>query len=1072
MFIADFHVHSAYSRATSKECVPEFLDLWARRKGLALIGTGDFTHAAWRAELREKLIPTDDGLYVLKKEHRMDSETAGAQEPVRFMVTGEISSIYKKDGKVRKVHNLILLPDLDKADALSRRLETIGNLRSDGRPILGLDSKALLQITLETCPNAVFIPAHIWTPHFSLFGTYSGFDDIEECFEELTPHIHALETGLSSDPPMNWRLSALDRFTLVSNSDAHSPGNLAREANLFETELSYAHIANALANKQSGAFRGTLEFFPEEGKYHFDGHRNCGVCQPPTQTLAAKGVCPVCGGRITVGVLHRVEALADRADGFVPPEAPRYESLIPLPEVIAASTGLSAASAKGKALYARLLRELGPELDILRKAPVEEIARAAGPAMAEGIRRLREGKVDVSPGYDGEYGKVRILDPDEIAEASGQIRLFLGEPARKAAPAPKKAPAKEAAAPLPPAAQENEVPSMRAEEGDGLNPEQRAAAFSGAPVTAVIAGPGTGKTKTLVARISYLVRQLGASPAAITAVSFTNKAAGEMRNRLSRQWDNVQAVKAMRIGTFHAICLDLLRQRGGEIAVLDDAAAGSVVKEVLGELGLKLPAREALREISLFKCGASASPALPEGVYAAYQARLAEYGAMDYDDILLRALETEVPATRFDHLLVDEFQDMNPVQYRLMQKWAKHSQSVFVIGDPDQSIYGFRGSTSQCFSWLRADFPGLAEVALTRNYRSTAEILAASAPIVAGREAPGLDAQRGRGAKVRFVDAGSTFSEALFVAKEIGRMVGGIDMLKSGAASPPEKVWGFSDIAVLYRLNRQAALLEECLAKEGIPHVVSGRDAFLTHPETAKLLAFFRLLLNPGDAVSLRTCLAELSGCGEAQVQAVLQRYRKAEKTLASLCKALQEGAADAGALPLLADRVGRYGQAARREKPQRLVARWLSEQGVADADWADKVSRMAVFHDRMADLLRAVTLGQESDIRRYGGKKHTSDAVSLMTLHGAKGLEFPVVFLCGVTEGLIPHKGHGDSPTDEGEERRLLYVGMTRAKDELILVNAGSPSPFLSDLPPDLLDRQALPRRKSAVVKQVSFLS
>jgi uncharacterized protein (TIGR00375 family) len=346
MFIADFHIHSKYSRATSKDCVPEMLELWARRKGLDLIGTGDFTHPAWREELREKLVPAEEGLYTLKDSFRREDDVGGSNRKPRFMISGEISSIYKKNGKVRKVHNVILLPNLESAEALSHRLEAIGNLHSDGRPILGLDSRDLLEITLDVCPDAIFIPAHIWTPHFSLFGAYSGFDEIEECFGDLTGHIHALETGLSSDPPMNWRVSALDRFTLVSNSDAHSPGNLAREANLFDIGLSYPDISRALQNRDTKEFSGTIEFFPEEGKYHYDGHRNCGVCLKPSDTLAASGVCPVCGGRITVGVLHRVESLADREEGYVSPSAKRFESLIPLREVIAASTGFTAASKK------------------------------------------------------------------------------------------------------------------------------------------------------------------------------------------------------------------------------------------------------------------------------------------------------------------------------------------------------------------------------------------------------------------------------------------------------------------------------------------------------------------------------------------------------------------------------------------------------------------------------------------------------------------------------------------------------------------------------------------------------
>ncbi len=305
MIIADFHIHSQYSRATSRDCDPEHLDLWARRKGIALLGTGDFTHQAWRQGLAEKLEPAEEGLYRLKPEFRLPGGPEG--EP-RFLVTGEISSIYKKNGRVRKVHSLILLPGLEAAGELAHRLEAVGNIHSDGRPILGLDCRDLLEMTLDACPQAVFIPAHIWTPHFSLFGAFSGFDSIEECFGDLTPHIHALETGLSSDPPMNWRVSALDRYLLVSNSDAHSPSRLGREANLLDAPLSYPGAAAALTTGQG--FCGTIEFFPEEGKYHFDGHRNCGQRLSPAEAEQAGGLCPVCGKRLTTGVLHRVEQLA------------------------------------------------------------------------------------------------------------------------------------------------------------------------------------------------------------------------------------------------------------------------------------------------------------------------------------------------------------------------------------------------------------------------------------------------------------------------------------------------------------------------------------------------------------------------------------------------------------------------------------------------------------------------------------------------------------------------------------------------------------------------------------------
>lgn len=421
-FIADFHLHSRYSIATSKETTPETLDLWARRKGIAVVGTGDFTHPAWREELSAKLEPAAEGLYTLKDACRVEESIAGPASRPHFIVSGEISTIYRKNGRVRKVHHLILLPGLEQAAAIAGRLEGIGNLHSDGRPILGLDSRELLAIVLDCCPEAILIPAHIWTPHFSLFGAYSGFDTIEECYGDLTGQIPALETGLSSDPPMNWRLSALNRYTLVSNSDAHSPAKLGREANIFRTALSYPHIHRALQNRDTGEFHGTIEFFPEQGKYHYDGHRKCRLCFKPAETRAAGGICPLCGGRITTGVLHRVEMLADREEGFAPPAAKHFERLIPLQEIITAATGFATACRTVMNMYHRLLCELGPELSILRRVPLHEIEAVAGSPTAASIRRLRKGQLEIQPGYDGVYGKIKAARGQDRAPSRGKAR--------------------------------------------------------------------------------------------------------------------------------------------------------------------------------------------------------------------------------------------------------------------------------------------------------------------------------------------------------------------------------------------------------------------------------------------------------------------------------------------------------------------------------------------------------------------------------------------------------------------------------------------------------------------------
>lgn len=405
--IADLHIHSRFSMATSKEGTPENLDFWARKKGISLIGTGDFTHPVWREELKERLVSEGNGLYRLRDEYVKEESRKFPGEGTRFVVSGEISSIYKKNGKTRKVHNVILLPGLEAADAMAQRLEKIGNIHSDGRPILGLDSHDLLEMMLDVCPEGILIPAHIWTPHFSVLGAKSGFDSVEECFEELAPYIHALETGLSSDPAMNWRISKLDRYQLVSNSDAHSPSKLGREANLLDIDCSYEGLYRAIQTGEG--LEGTVEFFPEEGKYHFDGHRKCGVSLSPVEAERLGGICPVCGKKLTMGVDHRVEQLADRAEGFVKKDGKKYESLVPLPEVISTCMGYSAASKKVQGCFEQMIQTLGTEFDILRNVPSEDIKTCAGERLAEGIENVRTGKVKRIPGYDGEYGKIQLF---------------------------------------------------------------------------------------------------------------------------------------------------------------------------------------------------------------------------------------------------------------------------------------------------------------------------------------------------------------------------------------------------------------------------------------------------------------------------------------------------------------------------------------------------------------------------------------------------------------------------------------------------------------------------------------
>ena len=418
-FIADLHLHSKYSRATSRDMEVETLSLWAKRKGIKLLGTGDFTHPLYFLALKAKLRPTGNGLFVLKE------DPAGPQ----FMLTGEVSNMFTQGGKGRRVHSLIFAPSFEVVERINSKLGKFGKMGSDGRPIFGFAAKDLLKMILDISPDCLVIPAHAWTPWFSIFGALSGFDSIQECYEDESKHIHAIETGLSSDPEMNWRLSALDEITLISNSDAHSPSKIGREANIFNCHLSYGAITEAIRQKDPRKFLFTIEFFPEEGKYHFDGHRNCGILFSPKETREHKSLCPVCGKRLTVGVMNRVEELADRPEGSVPAKAIPALHMVPLDEIIADALGVGANAASVEKEYLRLVERGGSEFDILLEFSPEELTSFTPPMILEGILRVRAGRLKITPGYDGVFGKIQIFSPQErekgpASEEVNQMKLF------------------------------------------------------------------------------------------------------------------------------------------------------------------------------------------------------------------------------------------------------------------------------------------------------------------------------------------------------------------------------------------------------------------------------------------------------------------------------------------------------------------------------------------------------------------------------------------------------------------------------------------------------------------------
>ena len=1056
-YVADFHIHSHFSRATSRALNPENLSLWAQKKGVTVIGTGDLTHPGWVTELQEKLIEAEEGLYKLRPDLQkaVDSQVPySCIAPSRFLLSGEISCIYKKNGKTRKVHNLILMPDLDSVFRLNERLDRIGNISSDGRPILGLDSRDLLEITLEASERAFFIPAHIWTPWFSVFGSKSGFNTLEECFEDLTGYIHALETGLSSDPPMNRLISFLDNYLLVSNSDAHSPSKLGREANLFDTKLDYTHMIQAMT--KGHGFIGTIEFFPEEGKYHMDGHRKCGIRLQPAETGKYQGVCPVCKKPLTVGVLNRIRELSDR-------DSPRlsedFFSLIPLSEVLSELLSCGSATKKVMFVYEKLLSELGAELKILLDIPVIDIEAVGGPVLAEAVDRMRRGQVIFEAGFDGEYGTIRLFQESEKQATVGQMALFEKEMV-KSSKQPDSTPHRSKVKKRKREMRSQDPVSLTDPILDPLNPEQRSAVLYQGGHLLVVAGPGTGKTMTLTHRIAQLIREGTAKPEHILALTFTRKSAREMGHRIAILLKG-SARKQVWVATFHGFCLEILRKDGHRIGLPPDFAvcsewdAKSLAQETLDESGTdRRSIREFLKNLSVMKIASVLD--LEKNVcerefpplFDKYQHKLKNLGMIDLGDIEVMALSLlrNHPAVLRRHaeklpwIFVDEYQDTNPIQVELLKTLINGGRgNICAIGDPDQAIYGFRGADVENFYRFTEDFPGAKEIVLKRNYRSTKFILKGSGAIM-GKAEP-LQCESSGGVPISIASCQTESEEAEMIVEQIERLIGGTSYfsLDSGrvASHEGEVSVGFGDIGVLYRLNAQGNALKKAMDRAGIPVVRSGESPLVGRYPVNILWRFLQTIQYPDNAYYQKIYEAFLAD-GTVRRKEAIDKFH----TEISLSEVIDQAVAFHEL------------ECSSEESVEAL----LRLKHLA----ADFKGDMGVFLDTLSlerGIDHAVLIG---------------DRVALMSMHAAKGLEWPIVFITGCEDKLIPCSLFGNR--DEKEERRLFYVGMTRARSQLILSHVNrrafngrvihmSPSPFLDEIPKDLLsslERSWKPRKRA----------
>lgn len=1131
-FRADLHIHSRFSRATSTRLSIPHLAAWSLIKGLSVVGTGDFTHPAWREELERDLVRDEkSGLYRLRTSlddaavqaeipgfsRPGPSESGGERPEPLFLLQTEISSIYKRDGAVHKVHNLVFMPDFAGVDALSRKLSAIGNLASDGRPILGLDSERLLEIVLETDSRGVLIPAHIWTPWFSLFGSKSGFNALEDCFGSLSSHIFALETGLSSDPDMNRLWSKLDGYALISNSDAHSGENLGREANLFAGEPSYDGLFNGLRRAAARAkgdgnceYRGTVEFFPEEGKYHLDGHRACDVVLDPQESKRLGDICPVCGKPLTVGVLHRVIDLADRSEPLYAENEAGFVSLIPLPEILGELLGTGPKSRKVQTRQAELVARFGPELDILHNVPEADLRRHWD-GLGEAVSRMRQGKVIRQGGFDGEYGVVRVFEERERADfATGRIRAasLLGSAKPRAAKTKDAAPATpapvvkkrgrpaskrpslwdalggmpeppqiaqavqtaQAAAPgLPPDTALSPspaipplmpVPPIPADPAHFpyTGPQQRAIDAGPHPVL-VIAGPGSGKTRTLVGRIVRLLNDPDPArrvpPAAILAVTFTRRAAAELRERLALALtlptEMAEATEMAgtaqelpRADTLHALALSQWADSGGTPpAVLSEEASRAIfAKANAGEPPARLRqawdrlalARERLEPLATLSGSMEEAATGQTTPLATLAARYAEYkkarNLADYTDLLehwlkdltehwLKELaDSSRPQSPWTHVLVDELQDLSPLQVAVARALAPATgRGFFGIGDPDQAIYGFRGAHPDVIGALAAAWPDMETITLNESHRSAPGILSSASALLGTASACGaLASTRLEQAALHSFSAPDAGREAAWVAEQASRLIGATSHTLMDARAAAKRLAGEEDptlsspcspgdLAVLVRMKSLIPPLRAALERRGVPCATPESEPFWNEPRVTLLLGLAgRRLGRPFGAQSVPDPASIPAHVWSGGPSMLLSRLEptppfdplfRESAAFTALCKAYKE-------------------------------------------------------HGSWENLLDWVNLRQELDLVRA-----EAEQVQIMTLHASKGLEFRVVFLPALDEGILPYAGaekllgtekkggDEDALSSEAaelalaEERRLLYVGLTRAKEALFLSHA-----------------------------------
>ena len=1077
-FIADLHIHSRYSRATAKNLDFENLYYTAQIKGITVIGTGDFTYPAWIREIESKLEETEPGLFSLKKEIARDIDKTipeNCRNPVRFILQTEISNIYKKDGRVRKNHNLVYFPDIASVKKFNAKLDAIGNIKSDGRPILGMDAADLLRIMLDINDKGFFVPAHIWTPWFSMFGSKSGFDSIEECFGSLKSHIFAVETGLSSDPPMNWRIEDLDNVRLISNSDAHSPGYLGRNASVFNTDLSFFHICQALEKNDLEKYQGTLDMYPHQGKYHYDGHRKCNICLNPASTAQIDGICPECGKKVTYGVLNRVQELATRPEGYVPENRHGFKSIIPLADILSEIFEVGPKTKKVAAYYTKAIEALGPELGILLDKSAEKIDSANVPLLAEAIMKMRTGDIKIDPGYDGEFGKVKLFSRQEKERLKGEKNLLFNLPAQGAEPRETKLVVKQNIK------KKSSKKNLKTEQPvkpkgllDGLNPGQKKAVESSARAMVIQAGPGTGKTRTLTAKIAYLVSKKNIIPGNILALTFTNKAARQLEQRIDKYVPRTKS--PVLAATFHSFCLKLLKEyKGFNAAIADDSLRISLIKEAIGEDVKKGMANKIDQLICFCKQNLlgpdddlknlinDVEPGAFKKIYQTFQVLCQEQNVADFEDLIFMTVKMLVKEERtlssvrkqYQYIFIDEYQDLNFGQYELA-KMISHGKHIVVIGDPDQSIYGFRGSDNKYFNRFADDFLGCEKIVLTKNYRSTQTILDASFQMINKSldrdEKFKVFSDKASAKKLIIKETASEQAEAVAIGKMIEKLVGGISFFSMDTGKvdlETQKEYSFADFAILCRTRKQCETFINVFEKEGIPFQTADKKSLVEMNGICQLISFCRIMAKSESFIDIERVFHYFGASLGKQERG---KWYKLYKNSCALNQDIMEsfGRTDTDTsgiketsktkISTIAKKLRDLGEEIKNCDNKTAIRIVCTKTGLQDIienndktkQEFEKLLSIARLYNDLKGFLDAIALNQDVDAIGFNMEK-----VSLMTMHAAKGLEFPVVFVAGCEQGLVPFAKDGENIDGLEEERRLFYVAMTRAMDILCLTYA-----------------------------------